>query len=154
MVRDIDYDLIARVTEAAAASPRRRMNFNFHSGPEDNPHRFLNAMLRGTYIQPHRHLKPPKAEAFLALRGSGCVVTFDDAGAVVDRHFIGEGHASYGVDIAAGVWHTIVPLSEVLVCYDVKPGPWDPSTDKEFAEWAPAEGSHEVESYASGILNS
>jgi len=153
MVRVLDTDLIAFVTEGAIESPRRRMNFNFHSGPEDNPHRFLNVMLRGTYVQPHRHLNPPKSEAFLALKGSGCVVTFDDSGAVTARYFIGEGHDAFGVDIAAGVWHTVVALSDVLVCYEVKPGPWDASTDKEFAEWAPAEGSRDVERYVSGILN-
>ena len=152
MVREIDAALIARVTEAARESPRRRMNFNFHMGAGDNPHRFLNVMLRGTYVQPHRHLTPPKAEAFLALSGKGCVVTFDDAGVVVSRHFIGDGCAALGVDIGAGLWHTVVVLSEVLVCYEVKPGPWDPATDKEFAEWAPAEGSGEVDGYVSGIL--
>ena len=128
------------------------MNFNFHAGAEDNPHRFLNVMLKGTYVQPHRHLNPPKTEAFLALRGAGCVVTFDDSGVVTRRQFIGDGHSALGVDIAAGVWHTVVALSEVLVCYEVKPGPWDPASDKEFAVWAPAEGSPDVERYVSGIL--
>jgi cupin fold WbuC family metalloprotein len=110
-------------------------------------------MLKGTYVQPHRHLKPPKDESFLALRGSGCVVTFDDAGAVLERHYIGEGGAAIGVDIASGVWHTVIPVSEVLVCYEVKPGPWDPSTDKEFAAWAPAEGSPEIESYVATLMH-
>ena len=154
MVQLLDEALIARVTDAARNSPRRRMNFNFHSGPSDNPHRFLNVMLKGTYVQPHRHLRPPKDEAFLALSGKGCVVTFNDSGAVTARHFIGQGHAALGVDTPAGVWHTVVALSEVLVCYEVKPGPWDPETDKEFAPWAPTEGSPDVERYLSGILNS
>ena len=109
-------------------------------------------MLRGTYVQPHRHLKPPKAEAFLALSGKGCVVTFDDAGTVLSRCPIGDACAALGVDIPAGVWHTVVVLSEVLVCYEVKPGPWDVSNDKEFADWAPEEGAGEVERYVSGIL--
>ena len=150
-VREIDEDLIARVTEDALKSPRRRTNFNFHADAADNPHRFLNVMLRGTYVQPHRHLVPPKAEAFLALRGNGCVVTFADDGAVLSRHFIGEGNASMGVDLDAGVWHTVIALSEVLVCYEVKPGPWDPATDKEFAAWAPPEGSPEVEPYMKNL---
>ena len=75
------------------------------------------------------------------------MVTFDESGTVLQRHFIGAGYGAMGADIAAGVWHTVVPLSEVLVCYEVKPGPWDPSTDKEFAGWAPAEGSAECERF-------
>lgn len=151
-VVSIDEELIARVTEGALQSPRRRMNFNFHSSPGDNPHRFLNVMLRGTYVQPHRHLNPPKSEAFLALRGAGCAVTFDDTGKVVERHYIGDGYPALGVDIGAGVWHTVVALSDVFVCYEVKPGPWDLATDKEFAAWAPVEGARETERYLSGIL--
>ena len=148
----IDKALIARVTEAARESLRRRMNFNFHAGAADNPHRFLNVMLKGTYVQPHRHFHPPKAEAFLALSGLGCVVTFDDAGVVTGRYFIGDSYEALGVDIGPGMWHTVVVLSDVLVCYEVKPGPWDPVTDKEFAGWAPPEGSPEVDRYVSGIL--
>ncbi len=104
MVRELNAELIARVTEGALQSPRRRMNFNFHRDAADNPHRFLNVMLRGTYVQPHRHRDPPKTESFLALQGSGCVVTFDDAGAVLERFFIGC-DGLIGVDIDAGVWH-------------------------------------------------
>ena len=80
------------------------------------------------------------------------MVTFDDAGVVLARHFIGDECDALGVDISAGVWHTVVVLSDVLVCYEVKPGPWDPATDKEFAAWAPVEGTREVERYVSGIL--
>jgi cupin fold WbuC family metalloprotein len=152
MVHTIDEALIARVTVQARQSPRKRMNYNFHSGPQDNPHRFLNVLLRGTYVRPHRHLDPPKAEGFLALRGSGCVITFDDSGGVLDRHFIGEGHPALGVDIAPGVWHSVAVTSEVLVCYEVKPGPWEPATDKDFAVWAPPEGAPEMERYLNQIL--
>ena len=35
----INRALIDRVIEQAAASPRRRMNYNFHTSAEDNPHR-------------------------------------------------------------------------------------------------------------------
>ena len=34
--------LIESLVEKAKHSPRLRMNHNFHAGPEDNPHRFLN----------------------------------------------------------------------------------------------------------------
>jgi len=31
-------------------------------------------------------------------------------------------------------------MSPHAVCYEVKPGPYDAATDKEFAPWAPREG--------------
>src|SRR5215471_6746944 len=76
----IDDEIIRRTLEAARQSPRRRMNHNFHSGPEDNPHRFLNVMLRDTYVAPHRHLRPPKAESFLVLEGCIVIICFEEDG--------------------------------------------------------------------------
>ncbi len=67
------------------------------------------------------------------------MLIFDDQGAVVGRHLLGRS-GLVGIDIAAGAWHTIFAISETAVCFEVKPGPWDPDADKEFAAWAPREG--------------
>jgi cupin fold WbuC family metalloprotein len=154
-VKLISGSLFDTVAEHAAASPRLRMNHNFHSGPTDNPHRFLNVLLRGTYIRPHRHLDPPKSECFLVLEGMAEVIIFDDLGAIKARHRLGEESAEgrlWGVDIAPGVWHTIQALTTRVVCFEVKPGPWAPATDKEFASWAPAENDPEVAAYCRAVL--
>ena len=84
----ITTELFAEVEAKAAASPRLRMNHNFHSGPEDNPHRMLNVLLRGTYVRPHRHVTPPKSEAFLPLTGQVGIVCFDDDGAVTGTYLL------------------------------------------------------------------
>src|SRR5580658_9446982 len=95
-VKLISGSLFDMVAALATASPRLRMNYNFHSGPADNPHRFLNVLLRGTYIRPHRHLAPPKSESFLVLEGMADVILFDDEGEITARHRLGadspEGH--------------------------------------------------------------
>lgn len=136
--------LFEAVAAKAAVSSRRRMNHNFHASATDNPHRFLNVLLRETYVRPHRHLDPPKAETFLVLEGAAAVVLFDDSGKVTDRHELGRMSANghlWGIDIAPGVWHTLFSLTDRAVCFEVKPGPWDPTTDKDFACWAPKEDS-------------
>ncbi|MEZ5355120.1 MAG: WbuC family cupin fold metalloprotein [Bryobacteraceae bacterium] len=148
----ITPELIASVTEAARRSPRRRMNHNFHTGPGDNPHRFLNVFLRGSYVAPHRHLHPPKAESFLVLEGSMVAVVFREDGSIHERHRIGPGEPAWGIDLTPGVWHTVAALSEVAVCYEVKPGPWDPASDKEFATWAPREGDAAAGGYLERLL--
>jgi cupin fold WbuC family metalloprotein len=141
-VQLISKNLFDTVAEKASASPRRRMNHNFHSGDLDNPHRFLNVLLFGTYVRPHRHLDPPKAESFIVLEGEADVVTFQDDGTVSNRYLLGRDNGDgklWGVDIAPGIWHTIIARSQRVVCFEVKPGPWFPATDKEFAPWAPPE---------------
>src|SRR5580700_9577920 len=88
-VTPISSSLFDSIAALAAASPRLRMNHNFHSGPSDNPHRFLNVLLRGTYIRPHRHANPPKSESFLVLEGAADVIIFDNDGAVTARYSLG-----------------------------------------------------------------
>ena len=154
-VQLITSALFDKVAAVAEVSPRRRMNHNFHSGPADNPHRFLNVLLRGTYIRPHRHLAPPKSESFLVLEGMAEVILFDDSGAISDRYQLGaqspEGRL-WGIDISPGLWHTILARTERVVCYEVKPGPWVAGTDKEFAEWAPPEDDPKASAYCRSIL--
>jgi cupin fold WbuC family metalloprotein len=159
-VQLITASLFDDLVEKARQSPRRRINHNFHGSSADNPHRFLNVFLRGSYVTPHRHLRPPKAESFLVLEGWMAAWIFEDDGPVRDTFLLGQGIASTslpprlqslpacrGVDVPAGLWHTVAALTPHAVCFEVKPGPWDPGTDKEFAPWAPREDSLEAGSY-------
>lgn len=142
-VQLIDFALIDATLQRAAASERGRVTHNFHQAATDNPHRFLNALTRGSYCAPHRHVSPPKTESFLVLRGEVLVLLFDDSGAIQARHVLGR-QQLMGIDIPAGVWHTIAAVTPTAACFEVKPGPWDRFTDKEFAEWAPREGDPEA----------
>lgn len=156
-VQLITDELVASVIEQARLSPRRRMNYNFHGSAGENPHRFLNVFLEGSYVRPHRHRSVPKAESFIVLRGHMAAFVFDDRGEVLERHTLGPGSyrgepAAQGIDLAPGLWHTVAALSPIAVCYEVKPGPWDPATDKEFALWAPEEGSPESAKYLRNLL--
>jgi cupin fold WbuC family metalloprotein len=146
----LDSALFASLVERAGQSPRLRINHNFHASMEDNPHRFLNVMLRGTYIAPHRHLDPPKAESFLVLEGEIAFFTFDDAGKIASTHVLGRD--VLGIDLVPGVWHTMTPLTEHAICYEVKPGPYQASNDKDFAPWAPREGQPGVTAYLESLL--
>ncbi|MCW5963039.1 MAG: WbuC family cupin fold metalloprotein [Bryobacterales bacterium] len=161
MSRDHELELIhpsqfEQLLKDATQSPRRRAVHCFHSGPDDNPHRFLNLILHGSYVAPHRHALPPKAESFVVLRGKLGVILFDDFGSVRSTHHLhalGEPQASAdsspacGLDLVPGIWHSIVALSPVAIIFEVKPGPYDAGTDKEFAPWAPSEADPNAPAY-------
>lgn len=153
-VQPIDARLLASVLEGARRSPRRRLNHNFHDTPAEDPNRFLNVMLEGTYVAPHRHLTVPKPELFVVLEGRVCVFTFDDAGAIEGRWAIGAGapEGRIGIDIGAGIWHTLVVLSPHATLVEVKPGFYDAATDKQFAPWAPREGEPGAAEYLAGLV--
>lgn len=164
----ISAQLVEELVTKAKQSPRRRVNYNFHATMEAKLHRFLNVLVEGTYVQPHRHLDPPKDEGFVILQGEAGVVTFAEDGTVQAAQRIGarqiastaendaEGPLTpvdFGVDIPAGTWHTIVALSPVVVCYEVKPGPYSAADDKSFAAWAPREGEPEVQAYLAKLVS-
>ena len=151
-IQVIDTDLFRELVERARNSPRRRTNHNVHGSMEENPHRFLNVMLRGTYITPHRHLDPPKPEGFLILSGKVVLFLFDDSGKVSGTYILGGDRP--GIDIPAGVWHTMAVLSPEAVCYEVKPGPYSAANDKDFAPWAPREGDPAAAAYLERLVAS
>jgi cupin fold WbuC family metalloprotein len=147
----LDSALFESLIERARQSPRLRTNHNFHASMEDNPHRFLNVMIRGTYIAPHRHLDPPKSESFLVLDGEIAFFTFDDSGRVATSHILGRDVT--GIDAAPGIWHTMAPLTPHAICYEVKPGPYQATNDKDFAPWAPRDGDPAAPAYLDSLLS-
>ena len=149
----VDMALLDRKSEDAAKSKRKREIHAFHLGNEDNLQRMLNAIQPGSYIRPHRHLEPPKAEVIVILRGSLGYVPFDERGNPLDGQFIllDAKRGTFAVDSRAGLWHTFFALEENTVVFEVKPGPYDPDTAKDFAHWAPAEDEADAMKYLMGI---
>jgi cupin fold WbuC family metalloprotein len=150
-VQLIDDALMDATLARAAVAPRGRINHNFHQDMASNPRRFLNAWTRGSYAAPHRHLQVPKPESFVVLRGELALFVFDDRGEVTERHVLGR-DGLWGIDLAPGLWHTVAAVSETAVCFEVKAGPYDPATDKEFAPWAPREGDPAAAEYLQRLM--
>jgi len=144
LIDQVDLDDLSR---AAADAPRRRMNLNLHQDYSDLCQRLFNALEPGTYIRPHRHTEPPKTECFLAVRGRMALLLFDDAGTVVKSVIFGAGCEVLALDLPPGVWHSVVCLEPGSVFFETKPGPYVALSDKDFAPWAPLEGTPEAGVY-------
>jgi cupin fold WbuC family metalloprotein len=143
----IDERMLDELSAAAQHSPRLRLNRNLHADYGEPCQRLLNAVEPGTYIRPHRHLTPPKPECFVAVRGRMALVVFDDAGGIDRVVSLEPGGAVVGVDLPPGIWHAIVSLMPGSVFFETKPGPYVPLSDKDFAPWAPPEGSAGATAY-------
>jgi len=143
MKKLIDKQLIFETIQKAKLSSRKRINFNFHELHETYQ-RFLNVLCKGTYIRPHRHSNPPKAETFLVLQGKIAFLIFNEQAEIIEKHILSNQGPNFGIDLQPNVWHSLVCLSEVAVCFEGKHGPYEPSTDKEFAKWAPEENTQEA----------
>jgi cupin fold WbuC family metalloprotein len=143
----LSRSLVESVTEASRASPRQRIILPFHKRESELLHRMLNIIQPDSYVRPHRHLEPPKTEAWVVLRGAVAFFTFEDEGGVRDCLLLEAGGEHFGVDLAPGLFHGLVALAPDTVLYEVKDGPYAPASDKAFASWAPAEGTPEAAGY-------
>lgn len=79
----IDDKVLDDLSAQAKASPRLRMNYNFHKSLDDKCHWMLNAVEPGTEIPIHRH--PTKDETFVILQGKVRVTTHKDDGSVMEN---------------------------------------------------------------------
>jgi cupin fold WbuC family metalloprotein len=129
-----------RLSAEAAATPRLRKNLNLHPVPEDPVQRLFNAMEPGTYVRPHRHTRAKGWELMLAVRGAFSILVFDERGQVLDRADLSAVGGVTAIEIPAHTWHAAVVLAPETVMFEVKPGPYSPVEDKDFAAWAPLEG--------------
>jgi cupin fold WbuC family metalloprotein len=143
----LSRSLVEHATTASRESPRRRVIQPFHKSDADLLHRMLNVIQPDSYVRPHRHLDPPKSEAWVVLQGAVAFFTFEDDGRVRDCLGLEAGGERFGVDLAPGLYHGLVALAPDTVLYEVKNGPYAPANDKSFAPWAPEEGSPAAASY-------
>jgi len=132
---------------ASQQSPRKRIIWPCHKSDDNSLHRMFNVAQPGTYIRAHWHRHPPKDESLLVFQGAICAFIFDDQGQVRQQVLLRAGSNEFGIDIAAGICHSFVVLQADTVIFEVKPGPYNPRTDKDFAEWAPAEGTDQAASF-------
>lgn len=148
----ITTSLLDALTEEARNSLRLRKNYNFHASYEEPCQRLLNAMEPGSYIRPHRHLRDPKPECFIGIRGRLALILFDDHGKVTDAIIFGPHESCAGADLPPGVWHTVVSLEPGSVFFETKPGPFNPIYKKDMAPWAPEEGGAEALIYLQQLV--
>jgi cupin fold WbuC family metalloprotein len=129
----LSFDHLSSLSIDAQQSPRKRMNHNMHTDLADPIQRLAIAMEPETYIRPHRHMQT--WELLTALRGRFVVLTFDDAGVVIDRAILGEGVSVTETPVAG--WHAVLSLDTGAVIFEVKHGPYAPFKEEDFAPWSP-----------------
>ncbi len=120
----IDKELLDKISEQAKASPRLRMNYNFHQSLDELCHRMLNAVEPGTEVPIHRH--PTKDESFVILRGKVRSTTYNDDGSIIDSVVLCAEDGVYGVNIPKGVWHKLEAIEPNSVIFECKEGPFVP----------------------------
>jgi len=150
-IQTITNELLDELLVRARNSPRLRAIHCLHSGDWEHCHRMLNALTPGTYVRPHRHDSDHQSEAFILLRGKLALLIFDEEGNVdfSRSRTLSPADGLFGMDIPPRIWHSLVALEDAII-YEVKGHPTGGfvlERDKNFAAWAPEEGSPESAAY-------
>jgi cupin fold WbuC family metalloprotein len=143
-MRAVTSQELDRLSRDATTAQRRRANLNVHPDLGDPYQRFFNAMEPDTYVRPHRHGDPGRWELFIVIRGAALVHEMTADGRITERTVLAPDRGAVAVEIEGQRWHTVVALEPGTVLFEVKPGPYCPVEDKDFAAWAPDEGGTTV----------
>ena len=106
----LDTALINSLLDRAKESPRLRQHYDLRNSAADTSQRMLNALLPGTEVAIHRHEET--AETVVCLMGK-----LEE----VSRQLLSPAEGKYGMQIPAGVWHT-VHVIEPSVIFEAKDG--------------------------------
>ena len=138
----LDLQAIESGLKASRENPRKRIMLQVNRSGTEGVQRLVNFMQRGSYVRPHFHPEPECIENAAIIKGTAGFVIFDERGSVLSAHRLEAGTpAASVIDIEQGLWHTLVPLADDTVILEIKRGPYNAANDKQFAPWAPEEGT-------------
>ena len=152
-VIEVDDATIGMLIEASGTEPKRRARLNLHNSDDDLLHEMIIAFRKDSLNMPHRHVG--KSESMHVMRGAVDVVIFDDDGKITRRVRIGDGEpgvnglCSKVFRMAAPLWHTVIPVDDVVVVHETTNGPFIAGKNMEFPPWAPQES--ELAAWVEGL---
>jgi glucose-6-phosphate isomerase len=145
----IDSAVIRELIELGTAEGSRNVRVCLHNSPQALHHDMINLEHRGRYYRPHRHTD--KGECFHIMQGEMGLFAFDIAGTVIDAVRLASGEI-YRVEI--GMYHAVIPLSDMVIYHENKPGPFLGDGDSLYPDWAPdGRDVAEAEAYSRGLLH-
>lgn len=137
-------DEVARVDEEtirdlkrAAAETAGTVRLCLHRNADDAVQEMIIVHRKGAYVRPHKH--EAETESFRIVEGAMVIVLFDNDGNETGRFEMGERSSGkcFVCRLEKGRWHTMVPLTDVVVFIETTAGPFRGAEHNTFADWAP-----------------
>lgn len=127
----------------------RNLRLCLHDSPQASFHHMIVFERSGKYYRPHKHAN--KNETFQIIEGRMGVFSFDDEGNIIDRSLLSQdGDLIYKV--SPDMYHAVMPISDIVVYHESKPGPFTGAGDSIYPKWAPDEqATNDVNDYRSRL---
>lgn len=113
-----------------------------HDSPESTFHDMIILERAGRYYRPHKHLQ--KGETWHILEGTMAVFVFDTDGSLIEANTISDGEI---YRLSLDTFHALIPISDIIIYHESKPGPFLGQIDSLYPDWAP-DGSDPAETTA------
>jgi len=137
----VNQRLIQELKEIMATQiGNKNLRLCLHSSPEAPFHEMIIFERKTKYYRPHRH--EDKGETFHIIEGEMGVFCFDDDGQVREVNILSKkGDLIYKIE--AGMYHAVLPLTDIIIYYESHPGPFRGTGDSIYPSWAPDESNPE-----------
>lgn len=122
---EINKNLLDSLFAQAEENSRLRQNFDLRTSSADTSQRMLNALQPRTRVPIHRHTAT--SETVILLRGHVTELFYNEKGVECGRYELNPAKGVYGVQVPAGMWHTLV-VHEPSVIIEMKDGAYVPIT--------------------------
>lgn len=135
----IDERVINELKEKAKANANGKYRLCMHHSPQDSLHEMFVVRGKGDYGKPDKHLHT--TESHTIIDGAMLVILFEENGQIKELFELSkEGYHTYRID--TNIYHMQIPLTEQVVYYEVKLGPFTEETNIS-PKWAPDPGDRE-----------
>ncbi len=105
-----------------------------HNSAESEFHQMIILEQKGNYYRPHKH--SGKGESQLIIEGKMGVFIFNDTGEVKEASVL-EPSKTFLCRISNNIWHAIMPLTDLIIYHEARPGPFVMKEDSIYPNWAP-----------------
>lgn len=130
----IDKEVIVALKAKAKKNASGKYRLCMQHSSEDKLHEMFIVRSKGDYGRPDMHLHT--TESHTIIDGAMLVILFENDGQIKEVFELSaERYQTYRID--TNVYHMQIPLTDQVVYYEIKLGPFTKETNI-FPEWAPA----------------
>ena len=135
----VNNKIIEELKYEAHQSPRHIARLLMHLNHEDKVQEMLIAMGKECVVTPNRAVG--KSESLQIMEGRLLLVIFDEDGNVLKVEEMSPfgGNCSSIYRLNSTPWHTMIPLSDIVIVHETIQGPFESSSDP-LPKWIPLDG--------------
>lgn len=142
--------LIEELKEISRGCGNKNVRLCLHENPQAQAHDMIILEKKGKYYPPHKHLE--KGESFHIIEGKMGVFIFAESGSVIDASILSPDD-NFIYRVGVNMYHAVMPLSDLVVYHEAKPGPFLGEKDSIYPSWAPpGDKPQEADNYKNKLL--